>query len=350
MSLANKVHRQLRKVLLGQTDLPLTRDVPLHFPQREVSVWLHGMGEPRDVTTCHSVACISPFLFCIGLESNELAFPGRTSGKRFSLNFCRNTPEREILAEIGLKFTATLPAADLFLFLFRAVNCTNFCIPAARLLAHDLFNVYGNWKSRKHTGQNVSALEMRCNSVAFICPRPVVLVSVLDEERGNIFPMNLLGTLGGNYLGFALNSSRQAAPLTSRIRQLALSSIPYRQIAVARDLRRNHRQAAIHWEDLPFLTRRSKTFQIPVPEFALRVCELNIEESWPLGSHTFFLARIAGEEILSEDSAFYMVHGQYAALRQSTSVSMPEPVPAGEFLPADRYGRHLQKNAAERAG
>jgi hypothetical protein len=38
MSLANKIHRQFRNVLLGQSDLPLFKDVPLHFLQSEVSV------------------------------------------------------------------------------------------------------------------------------------------------------------------------------------------------------------------------------------------------------------------------------------------------------------------------
>jgi flavin reductase (DIM6/NTAB) family NADH-FMN oxidoreductase RutF len=328
MLLVDKIQRQIRKALLGATDLPLTIDAPLQIPQQETTVWLHGMGEPRDVTSRHSVACISPFLVCIGFERSEFADADRLFGTRFSLKFCRNTPERELLAEIGLEFTAQFAEPSRFLGLFRAVSCRNLCLSALRLRAHDLFNIYGNRKTRKFTGQDVSALEMRCNAVAFICPRPVVLVSVLDEERGNIFPMNLMGTLGGNYFGFALNSSRPAAPLSSRIRRLALSSIPHHQVAVARSLRSNHRQESIRWEDLPFPTRRSKLLKIPVPEFALRVLELNIEDVLPLGTHTFFLARIAGEEIVSDDSAFHMINGQYAARRQNVPVSIPEPVPA----------------------
>jgi flavin reductase (DIM6/NTAB) family NADH-FMN oxidoreductase RutF len=328
MSLVDKIQRQVRKALLGPTDLPLNIDAPLQIPQRETSVWLHGMGEPRDVTVRHSVACTSPFLVCIGFERSEFADAARLSGTRFSLKFCRNTPERELLAEIGLEFTMQLDEPGRLLGLFRAVSCANFCLSALRLRAHDLFNIHGNRKTRKFTGQDVSALEMRCNAVIYICPRPVVLVSVLDEERGNIFPMNLLGTLGGNYFGFALNSSRAAAPLANRVRRLALSSVPYRQIDVARELRKNHRQESICWEDLPFPTRRSKTLHIPAPEFALRVLEVNIEKVWPLGSHTFFLARIAGEEIVSDDGAFYMINGQYAAQRQTVPVPIPEPVPA----------------------
>ena len=328
MPLIAQLQRHARKILLGPTDLPLTVDVPLQIPQTETRVWLHGLGEPRDVTSRHSIACISPFLVCIGFESGEFVSGPRMLGKRLSLKFCRNTLERELLAEIGLEFASMPDTKDRVFSLFRAVNCRNYCLSPARLLAHDLFNIHGNRKTRKSTGQNVSTLEMRCNAAIFICPRPVVLVSVVDGDRGNIFPMNLFGTLGGNCLGFALNSSRTAAPLASRVRRVALSSIPYRQIAAARELRKNHRQTSIRWEELPFPTQGSKTFHIPVPEFALRVCELNIEDQWPLGSHTFFLARIAGEELLSNDSAFYMINGQYASLMQNVSVSTSEPVPA----------------------
>ncbi len=327
MSLVDKIQRQIRKALLGPTDLPLTIDAPLQIPQEETRVWLHGMGEPRDVTSRHSVACISPFLVCIGFERSEFADAARLFGTRFSLKFCRNTPERELLAEIGLEFSTQVAEPSRFLGLFRAVSCANFCLSALRLRAHDLFNIHGNRKTRKFTGQDLSALEMRCNAAAFICPRPVVLVSVLDEDRGNMFPMNLMGGLGGNYFGFALNSTRTAARLSSRIRRLALSSIPYRQIALARSLRGNHRQESIRWEDLPFATRRSKLLRIPVPEFALRILELNVEDVLPLGTHTYFLARIAGEEIVSDDSAFHMINGQYPAHRQNVPVSLPEPRP-----------------------
>jgi flavin reductase (DIM6/NTAB) family NADH-FMN oxidoreductase RutF len=317
MSLANKIHRLARKVLLGATDLPQAIDVPLHYPQREVSIWLHGMGKPRDVTSRHSVACTSPFMFCIGLEPGELPPPN----KRLSLKFYENTAVQPLLGEIGIEISTSIPATGRALYLFKAVSCTDFCLSPARLWAHSLFQTFGNWRARKTTGQHVSTLETRCNTVAFFCPRPVVLVSVRDGEQGNIFPMNLFGTLGGNYLSFALNSTRQAAPLANRLRQLALSSVPYNQIAVTRNLRKNHRQQSIDWQQLPFPTKISKTLKIPVPEFALRVRELQVETSRNLGSHTFFLARIEEEEVFSEDDEFHMIHGHCAFHKQS--IAMP---------------------------
>ena len=43
----------------------------------------------------------------------------------------------------------------------------------------------------------------------------------------------------------------------------------------------------------------SRALNIPVPEFALRVRELKVHTVRPLGSHTFFVARLVGEEVLT---------------------------------------------------
>ena len=57
--------------------------------------------------------------------------------------------------------------------------------------------------------------------VFFICPRPVVIVSVVHGDEGNVFPMNLMGPIGNGRFAFSLNSTRHAAPITGRAGKLA---------------------------------------------------------------------------------------------------------------------------------
>jgi flavin reductase (DIM6/NTAB) family NADH-FMN oxidoreductase RutF len=170
----------------------------------------------------------------------------------------------------------------------------------------------------------------------FICPRPVVLVSLLDGERGNIFPMNLMGSIGEGYLAFALNSKRQAAPLVERVGQLALSTLPFDQSTTAQELGKNHYQESIDWEQLPFTTRPSTVLGIPVPHFAVRVRELRVREVRRLGSHTFFVAKIVGDECLTDGPAYYMIHGMYEAWRRRTGKPAQQLITMGEqtVLPA----------------
>ncbi|MGA2596984.1 MAG: hypothetical protein ABSH09_08320, partial [Bryobacteraceae bacterium] len=86
--------------------------------------------------------------------------------------------------------------------------------------------------------------------------------------------MNLMGPLGNGYFGFALNSQRRAASLVERAGRLALSSVPFDQALVSRQLGKNHRQEAVNWNELPFPVIPSAALGIPVPAFASRVREM----------------------------------------------------------------------------
>src|SRR5262249_13876094 len=149
-------------------------DLELHHPQTEITVWLHGLGEPQDVTLRHSVACAAPFMFCIGFEDHD-DNQKLTSSSSLSLRFCERGGEPQLLGEIGLQFSGIVPLPDSQLYLFKAVSCTNFCLSRPRLWAYHSFLSYKEWRTKKKLDEvKVSPLDNRCNAVTFICPRPVV--------------------------------------------------------------------------------------------------------------------------------------------------------------------------------
>jgi flavin reductase (DIM6/NTAB) family NADH-FMN oxidoreductase RutF len=315
MPLKQRVHRQLRKLLLGPTDLPAACDISLESPQEEIRVWLHGRYGSRDVTFCHSVACAAPFIFCIGFDPDERY--QLVEGSQFLLRFEENFDQHRLLGEIEIRLNAILDVEDRPVGLFETVRARNHCVSGIRLAGHDLFQAYETWKGKKEQVK-VSRLDSACNAITFICPRPVVLVSLRGEDSGSIFPMNLLGGLGGDYFAFALTSRRQAAPLVKRLGQLALSTVPLHCAATVRQLARNHYAPSIDWDRLPFPLRSSKKLDLPIPEFAIRVHELQVCDAQDLGSHTFFLARILEEQRNACQPEFHMIHGLYAACRRSS--------------------------------
>ena len=314
MPLKQAVHQHLRKLLLGATDLPAACDISLHFPQHEIKVWLHGKNIPCDVTFRHSIVCTAPFLFCIGFDPEDRS--QLLQGSVATLRFEENTGRRNLLGEIEVRLTKILPVEEHTMALFEAVQARNLCISNLRLAAHDLFNRYAAWKNPGKNEVKVSQLGSACNAIGFICPRPVVLVSVQDQDSGSIFPMNLFGHLGGEYFAFALTSRRQAAPLVERIRRLALSTVPLEQAPTVRKLAGNHYVQAIDWSQLPFPLKTSKRLGLPIPGFAIRVYELQVCDAQPLGSHTFFLAKILHAETNTIQPEFNMIHGHYAAYRR----------------------------------
>src|SRR5215469_4410830 len=198
---------------------------------------------------------------------------------------------QQVLGEIGFKFRdrLSLPESD-FMF-FEPRTSTNYCLVKTHLAAHYLLFAYKQWRKDNTKGVHLSFLERRAMMVQFIRPHPVMLVSIGNREKGNIFPMNLLGDLGNGYFGLALRTERVVGGLVERYGRVALSSMPLSQGAVAYQLGHNHSRQSFDWGQLPFAMRMSTTFHIPVPAFALRIRELEIKEARAVGSHTFFLAR-----------------------------------------------------------
>jgi flavin reductase (DIM6/NTAB) family NADH-FMN oxidoreductase RutF len=299
----------LKRTFLGKTNQPQQCTVGIHDPQTEVGVWLHGIGAPRDVTFEHSIACASPFTICIGGTDWQLG----DAGKGPTLKFRERDGEGRVLAELDLRHTATILTNGPPFRLFQVDRCRNYCLPASRLWAHYLHHAYLRQKSTSHI--RLSNRAAQAMAAAFICPRRVVLVSAVWGDRSNMFPMNLLGSLGDDYFAFSLDSTRLAAPLVAGAGQVALSGIPVRRAEIAQQLGRNHKKESVAWSQLPFATTPSTALGIPVPSFASRVTELEVETIRNLGSHTLFVSRVVRDERRAAGEQYFMVHGIYQSWR-----------------------------------
>jgi flavin reductase (DIM6/NTAB) family NADH-FMN oxidoreductase RutF len=310
MSLVAQTRKSIRRLVLGAGDFPQQCAVGMCDPQSEVAVWLHGLGSPCDVTNSHLMACGAPLLIGVGLVER----PSHRESRRLSLHFREHHGSGRLLGKIGLQICSVVPAGDRDLYLFQVRNSRNYCLPTLRLWARYL--QYARQRSRgTNSDVPITAREIHAMIVFYICPRPVGLVSVADTTA-NIFPMNLMGPIGNAYFCFALNSTTPACHLVQRSGSIALSSIPLEQSAVAYQLGKNHRKEYIEWDQLPFATKMSSKLGLPVPEFSLRVREMQIQEVRQLGSHTLFMARTIQDEVWKGGSQFFVVHGIYQARRE----------------------------------
>jgi len=328
MTVKHRIAVAVRRIFLGKLNQPQQCNIGIPDPQTEVTVWLRGFGTPRDVTFTHSIACAAPFTICIGSQASPSQ---RTPGKRLALQFREHDGENRLLAELTIRHTATVLTKGPALHLFQVERCRNYCLPRSRLWVHYLHLAYLQSRSTSHI--RVAAREAHAMIAAFVCPRPVVLASAVSGNRSNMFPMNLLGNLGDGYFGFALDSTRLAAPLVAEAGTVALSSIPIEHSEMARQLGKNHKQETIAWNQLPFPTSPSTATGIPVPCFASRVIEMQIETMQILGSHTFFVARVIRDERHSRGAQFFMVHGIYQSWRLANYHGFQAPAASLVFIP-----------------
>lgn len=313
MSMVKQCRRILKHLVFGDTLLPQEFTIGMIEPNSEVSVWLHGAGTPVDVTRRHSAACSDPFTICVGFPEGQTL--DISNAGRLSLKFTERDARRRVLGEIGLKRVESISLPGMELVLFRARSVSNHCLPAPRLGAHYLLQAYSLLRGENTSGLKMSYLDRRAAIVSFIRPHPVMLVSVAEGAAGNIFPMNLMGELGGGRLAFALKDSRRAAHLVERIGRAVLSSVPVSQSSFAYRLAVNHFKDSITWHELPFATQRSPFFGIPVPVFTPRVREVAVEKVHRIGSHTLFAARVMYEEKFTHAAELCVIHGFYQSWR-----------------------------------
>ncbi|WP_158793225.1 hypothetical protein [Granulicella sp. L60] len=303
----------IKKIVFGETFVPQEFTLGLPDPQTEISVWLQGAGAPMDITQRHSMVCAAPLTICVGFDSEDL--PNENDLLRMKLRLNRRDGEKQILGEVGLKPRSVICRDKMSFVLFEPRSSKNFCLSKAQLWTHYLLHAYRQRRRDNTNGIRMTFLERRATMVMFIRPHPIVLVSVGSNDNGNIFPMNLFGDLGEGYFGFALRTERVAGELVENAGHIAMSTMPLSQGSIAYQLANNHTKQSIDWSQLPFSLKPSPERSIPVPDFAVRVRELVIEEVSEIGSHRFFLAKIARDEVLSEASVFSSIHGFYQSWR-----------------------------------
>jgi flavin reductase (DIM6/NTAB) family NADH-FMN oxidoreductase RutF len=307
----------LRQFVFGPP-IPQFCTVGLKYPQSEVRVWLRGLGEPLEVTDRNVIVAARPFTVGIGLEHLPDA---AIKGAPLFLGFSDRSGDTRLLGEIQLRYVETIRIGDRVLCLLRASRSTNRCLP--RSVVWRRYLDFARQQRRVARGPNPPETQMIIReffalATFYICPRPVVLVSVVDGDAGNIFPMDLIGPIGGQHFTLALHCTSTAVPLLERSRRVALSGVPVEQISIAYALGQNHKKTDFGWNQVSFDLTISPAFGLPIPAFALSVREMEIEEVRALGSHKLFICRTEASHSLSPGLQLSFVQGFYHARRQQT--------------------------------
>jgi len=322
MRVRTKLRQALKRIVFGGDTLPLRFFIGQPQPQQEVTVWLHGFGPPRDVTRCHGPASTIPCTFWIAFDT--ACVPGEKSCARMSLGFREAGHRQRLLGRLGMRYTQTIQAGRSAILVFEPRSAMNYCHPRLRLHAHILLQ---QWK-QLHSASKIklSPLEQRAMSVLFTCPRPISLVSVAERGRSSMFPLNVMSDVNDDGFAFALTSSKIPAQFLASAGRFALSETPIEQAPIAFALAANHNVASIDFGDLPFSTRFSPEFRLPVPGFAPRVREMKIESVNKVGSHSLFVARTVSDERTACGLEFAVIHGFYQAWRIRHGLDSPSSV------------------------
>ncbi len=318
MNLRRRIRRRLASLAFGPQELCQFCNLGLKDPQCDIKVWLVGTKGARDVTARNVLAATRPLSIGIGLENDE-DFRELSSNQVF-LEFRSAHPPETLLGKVNLTFTGSIPLeGDGALCLFNARHPSNYCQARTLVWKRYLNFSYAQWKNERGPSPpkvRMVGSELHSLFVFYICPRPVVLVSVADGQAGNIFPMDLVGPIGHQQFSLALHATSKGLPLIERSGRIALSSVPVAKMSLAYQMGQNHNKASICWSSVPFPLIASPRLCLPIPEFALRVRELQLVDVRPTGSHVLIICRVVTDHAFVDGLQFFQAHGFYDEWRK----------------------------------
>lgn len=281
--------------------------VGLNDPQEEVEVWLRGPGDPKDVTRNNVIAALRPFTIGVMLHRNETQ---PRDGQPFRLTMHdRRTPQR-LLGVIHIHLVRTIDLGDHRFCLFEVDGSENLSVPAASLRLYYLQEQRRAKQRRRKNPYNfqMTPADLRASHVFYICPRPVVFVSVEHEGSANLFPMDLIGPTDSPWFSMALRSTSPAVRLMQQSRRMALAGTPFAYRDIAYQLGKHHKLTSIDWSTMPFTTTLSPLFHLPVPAGALGIRDVSVREYHEVGSHVLFLTSVEKETIAADTSGPQLFH------------------------------------------
>ena len=302
-----------KRLLLGTQTIPQWVAVSLRPPQRQVSLWLHGTsvsGAPLDITQNATVAALRPLTIAMCLQNSVSADQlARTSP---ALIVCERGTDRRVLGRIDLKYCRSLAVSQHRIDLFEAIRSHNYCLPWLRLQLHYL-NEWRMQRIRREQAYNFSMPPRDLHSlfVFYMCPRPVVLVTVMHDDMGNVFPMDLIGATDSPYFLMALRQTSPAVQLIHRSRHMVLGDVPANYRDTAYDLGRHHKSTSIDLSSLPFETTASQAWSLPVAKASIGIKEVELETTESVGSHELFITRVVNEEHWHDGPQLFHVPGLY---------------------------------------
>ncbi len=298
-----------KRALLGYEPGQEHVAVGLCAPQQQIDVWLTGLGAPRNVTENCTIVSLRPLRVALGFEKHVTR---EISNARLELVFKERAANAKTLGTFSIVAPEWIALDDLQLGVFQTARDENFCLAPWQLRAHYL---YRQWELRRRPAHNFKMTfdDMRRHFIFYICPRPVVLVTAQDQTqtRSNLFPMDLLGPLAGDYFALALRTTSPSVKTMADAGKIVLSDAPFEMKTMVYALGKNHRVEQINWAELPFELAPSPAFGFPVPQAALQIRELQVEHVHEIGSHTLFLTRIVSHTHCAQGQQLFHVHEYY---------------------------------------
>jgi flavin reductase (DIM6/NTAB) family NADH-FMN oxidoreductase RutF len=294
--------------------LPQWSTIALAPSSQVITATLHWDNQSANVTADHTVASLKPLVIASSVDG----------GQRPVLEYVDSKTQKR-LGVLHLRRMAPIVIEETSVMLYSVAAGEHYCLNWLRRSWNAWLQNRSMLKTRAPHHLAMEPATVQQLMTAYLHPRPVVLVSVRAPGHQNIFPMDLIGPLERSGLfSLALRSTNVSESVMCDVREVALSSMPAAMKHTVYKLSEHHKTPLTDWNALPFSVRASRQLGVPVVSAALHIRELTIVHSQIIGSHTFFLCRIAAEENVADGVQLHHTAGFHQAYRRRRNMPFAE--------------------------
>jgi flavin reductase (DIM6/NTAB) family NADH-FMN oxidoreductase RutF len=294
-------------------------------PDDQVQVTLEFDGEELDISRCHRMVALAPLTIAVGDAPLKTQFGSRAHsessaagpkpwphiGSTGVIVVKERGPAGRLLGHIKVRLTRSLEVCGTRIALLEVGESRNYCVSPVRDAAIRSYEAWKAARDRNPRNIGMTPSDMFAMWILHDAPRPVVAVSYGSEEKGNLFPMDLVGPVTDGCYVLGLHSSSPALPIFRDAGRIAVSEMPVQAKDAVYALGKNHREDFREVRKLPLPVARSPLFGIPVPEQALCVRELVVEQVENLGSHHLLATSVKSLENKSGGPRMTHIHRLY---------------------------------------
>lgn len=153
--------------------------------------------------------------------------------------------------------------------------------------------------------------------IAYALPRTIALVTVMRNEKMNLFPTDLHGKINEQFYVSSLRIGGKAQQQVESTGRIVLSEVQVDSYREVYQLGKNHMNEMLEIDSFNVSPAVSEKYGFPIPRKSLRYFELHVVDFIDIGIHRIFMYRIENEVSVSTGKTLAHIHQYYAQWRLS---------------------------------
>jgi len=261
--------------------------VAVNNPEKGGKIILASGQQQWDITNKHSLISLKPFAIAVNAASIPQNFHD-------SPEIIFSTEEKKELGRMRLHFSRVQHSQNIELKIYHA-DIPEKPFPFLSRYWTMLLLQLKNSTNKKSKNFIVPPAELLKLFVYSLIPRPVYVISILHGAGFDAFPIDIVGTISARVMIFSIRKSSASVQQILTTRKFCASKIPFKERGKMYELGKYHAGGILPEHFSSLFSGLSQQQNIPLPDFAVDVLELELIESFEEGVHVQLVVKVINE-------------------------------------------------------